>query len=426
MASIKARKRTDGGTSYLVRWREGGTRVGKEQSETFASGADKENLIAAERFRKRVELADQHWPKNWVAGVGEVEPDRVRGDQKLVDVGLEYVAQIVDCSPGQRRRYRGQLRILENVELVRHDGALIRPFAGYIADVTEDDIKLWLIQFDRALKTKSNYHGFLHGVFTYAIEKHLTAVHPLARTGVSRSKIKASQGDLRFLREAEFGIMLRLAHEDIRDLLLVEAGTGLRFGEITALWVEDVDFEQSTVRVNKAWKREGDDGEQDVPTWLKKRLGVKHVMRGHYLGNPKTPKSKRTITFSPLVGEALQRAVDGKQPDDLIFTSPTGKPHHTDFYEDRWVPLLGKLDKVGIRGLRFHDLRHTHVAWLIAGNVSLPHIQQRVGHDSIVTTIDTYGHLLPQGNEIINQVIECALRGQRIRPTGVVLHEEAS
>ena len=64
-------------------------------------------------------------------------------------------------------------------------------------------------------------------------------------------------------------------------------------------------------------------------------------------------------------------------------------------------------DRGGGRGalapFRFHDLRHTHVAWLIAGGAPLPHIQARLGHESITTTIDTYGHLLPAGDELISQ-----------------------
>ena len=70
----------------------------------------------------------------------------------------------------------------------------------------------------------------------------------------------------------------------------------------------------------------------------------------------------------------------------------------------------------GITPLRFHDLRHTHVAWLVAGGAALPHIQARLGQESITTTIDTYGHLLPAGDESISRIIDTALTGGTIRP----------
>ena len=96
------------------------------------------------------------------------------------------------------------------------------------------------------------------------------------------------------------------------------------------------------------------------------------------------------------------RKVDGKDPDDFVFLSRSGLPlHNGDFYTHVWRKLMKVLAAEGIPPFRFHDLRHTHVAWLIAGGAPLPHIQARLGHESITTTIDTYGHLLPAGDELI-------------------------
>jgi hypothetical protein len=48
----------------------------------------------------------------------------------------------------------------------------------------------------------------------------------------------------------------------------------------------------------------------------------------------------------------------------------------------------------------------------------LPHIQARLGHESITTTIDTYGHLLPAGDELISEIVDTALSGGVVRPGG--------
>ena len=45
--------------------------------------------------------------------------------------------------------------------------------------------------------------------------------------------------------------------------------------------------------------------------------------------------------------------------------------------------------------MRFHDLRHTHAAWLIANNENPKIAQGRLGHKSISTTLDAYGQLMP-------------------------------
>ena len=419
MAWIEQKRRADGGTSAVVRWRLGRSRSGGMQTETFGLGSDEQNLARAEGFKKMVEAAGQEWPDGWVKGEGFVRPradaDPMKPPPTVAEIGEEYVRQVVDLSPGQRKRYLAQVRLISSVEVSGRAGPY-RPFDRSVAMVKEGDVKAWLIGWDRSLKTKANYHGLLFGVFSYAVEQGWLTVNPCARTAPKRSRIKQSQADLRFLTEAEFATAARLAGED-GDLLSVAVGTGLRFGELTALWVSDVDLKHRTIRVNKAWKRDGEDDAQDIPAWLRRSLRAKHAMRGHHLGNPKTPRSRRTVTVSEEVASILARQVEGRESDDFLFTTPTGRPlHGADFYERIWYPLTARLRKEGVAPFRFHDLRHTHVAWLVAGGAPLPHIQARLGHESITTTIDTYGHLLPVGDELISEIINTALRGGEIRP----------
>jgi len=63
---------------------------------------------------------------------------------------------------------------------------------------------------------------------------------------------------------------------------------------------------------------------------------------------------------------------------------------------------------------RIHDLRHTHVSWLIAAGVTPAVIQARLGHESITTTIDRYGHLFPDAQQAAADAASLAFG--RIRP----------
>lgn len=420
MAWIEGKTRSDGGTSCVVRWRLGGARTGKPQNETFGAGSDAQNRARAEGFQQMVTAAGEHWPDGWVKGRGFVRDQGPGADQPAAprtfqEVGLEYVGQIVGCSPGQRSRYRSMIRQLATLE-VKSPAGPCKPFARVIGSITEDDVKVWLIGWDRSMKTKANYHGLMTGVFRYGQERGLVAQVPTRRTAPKKRQIKASQADLRFLTEKEFAATATAAADEA-DLLSVTVGTGMRFGEVTALWVSDVDLKHKTIRINKAWKRAGEDSEEDTPAWLRKQLRAKHTMRDHYLGNPKTPKSRRTIEISDKVAAILKRHVAGKSADDFVFVSPKGLPlHNSDFFVRVWTPLMAKLADHGVAPFRFHDLRHTHVAWLIAGGVPLPHIQARLGHESITTTIDTYGHLLPVGGDLIAHVVDTALSGKEIHP----------
>lgn len=116
MAWIAKKQRRDGGVSARVVWRLGGTREGAYQSETFGAGSDAQNLARADGFKRMVVAAGQRWPDGRAKGEGFVRPpgeaDPLKPPPRFVDIGEEYVRQIVDLSPGQRKRYLGQLQVL--------------------------------------------------------------------------------------------------------------------------------------------------------------------------------------------------------------------------------------------------------------------------------------------------------------------------
>jgi hypothetical protein len=109
MAWITDKQRTDGGTSYTVHWRTGGTRTGRQQAETFSAGTDAQNAAHAEGLLQMVTAAGQQWPAGWVKGRGfvhqpTVSPTQHSDARPFDEVGLEYVEQIVLLSPGQRKK----------------------------------------------------------------------------------------------------------------------------------------------------------------------------------------------------------------------------------------------------------------------------------------------------------------------------------
>jgi len=162
MAWIEKRKRGDGGVSARVLWRLGGARDGAKQIETFGAGSDAQNLARADGFKKMVDAAGQQWPEGWAKGEGFVRPkgaDPMTAPPRFVDIGEEYVRQIVDLSPGQRKRYLGHLSVLSRTKV---KGELI--FTRPVTAIHDSDLRDWLIEWDRSLKTKANYHGLMHGV----------------------------------------------------------------------------------------------------------------------------------------------------------------------------------------------------------------------------------------------------------------------
>ena len=133
-------------------------------------------------------------------------------------------------------------------------------------------------------------------------------------------------------------------------------------------------------------------------------------------GEAEDEESRRRITLAPRVVLALRRAVAGRAPDDLVFGAPRGgRLDQGNWYESRWQAAIKKAQEKGLtKSPRFHDLRHTHAAWLISAGVPLPVIQKRLGHKSIQITVDVYGGLLFQTHEVADLAIERALGGRRV------------
>ena len=129
-----------------------------------------------------------------------------------------------------------------------------------------------------------------------------------------------------------------------------------------------------------------------------------------WFDSPKTRYSTRAIIMSPRLKEAVEnhrfnqtvefaQKEKGKKPfnaDELIFTNGAGCPVDPDnIVKRQFHPAL---ERAGLRKIRFHDLRHTFASLLIDQGENIKFIQSQLGHASIQTTLDRYGHLMPLKN----------------------------
>ena len=142
---------------------------------------------------------------------------------------------------------------------------------------------------------------------------------------------------------------------------------GIREGELLALTPADFDFEKRTLTINKSYQRLN---KQDVIT------------------TPKTPKSNRVIQMPQFLCDELQdylKQLYGVEPDSRMF--PISKSY-----------LHREMDRgckqTGVKRIRIHDLRHSHISLLIDMGFTALAIAERVGHESIDITY-RYAHLFP-------------------------------
>ena len=78
--------------------------------------------------------------------------------------------------------------------------------------------------------------------------------------------------------------------------------------------------------------------------------------------------------------------------DDLVFRDHEGRPLRPDTVTHAWVKLVRR---IGLKGIRLHDARHTHASLMLKQGVHPKIVQERLGHASIGLTLDTYSHVAP-------------------------------
>ncbi|EOK48047.1 tyrosine-type recombinase/integrase [Enterococcus faecalis] len=164
--------------------------------------------------------------------------------------------------------------------------------------------------------------------------------------------------------------------------------TGMRAGEMIALTWSDIDFYNQTVRINKSAK----------------------LINGNYVTTtPKTESSNRYITINTKITAMLKKwqeiqpklLIDNFQnidSDKLLVFQYSEKHPSSDYYSKQIKKIIAK-NNLNLKPIRLHDFRHSHVALLIHNNEKNTTIKERLGHSSITTTIDTYGHLYPNSQK---------------------------
>lgn len=235
-------------------------------------------------------------------------------------------------------------------------------------------------------KTIRNCHGLLHKIMQAAVRAKLIRGNPCIGT-----KLPAKlHHEMRFLTEPEAERLLAALPAHWRPLVLLLVSTGLRWGEAIGLRVGRVDVLAKPARLT-------------VVEQLQELPGSGEIV----FVAPKSARSRRTVTFTAKVAEALAGLVLGDRR-AMVFTAPRGGYVRTRNFRRVWKTATAA---AGLEGLRIHDLRHTHAAWLISANVALTAVQHRLGHSSIAVTSDLYGHLLPAVDEGILLAVEAALAG---------------
>lgn len=264
----------------------------------------------------------------------------------------------------------------------------ILPYFGNkrVNDITAADIRQWqneLIKMGYSPTYLKTINNQLSAIFNYAVRYYDLKSNPCAKAG-SMGKSKAEEMDFwtgeEFRKFIDSVMNKRLSYMAFMTLYW----TGMRLGELLALNPKDVDLKKRTISITKSYQR----------------LGKKDVITP-----PKTPKSKRVITIPEFLATDIKDYMDSLydlQEDDRLFPI-------TKYYLEH--EMQRGIKESGVKRIRVHDLRHSHASMLIELGFSPLEIANRLGHEKVETTLNTYAHLYPNKQTKLAERLDSEYRG---------------
>jgi len=247
-------------------------------------------------------------------------------------------------------------------------------------------------------RTCLHIHRVLHTAFNHAVlVDRLLKENPLERVKAPRP----SEFEVKAMNPEQVRLLLEVAKGTRLEVpVALAAVTGLRRGELLALRWANVDLERGSLFVAEALEQT-------------RTSGVRF----------KAPKSKSSRRFIPLALESVeilrahreaQNGAKKRAPfcvdNDLVFCNPDGQPWPPDTFTVQFAQLA---KNVGMKGFRFHDLRHAFASLTLADGRPIKEVQLLMGHSTANTTLSVYARAVEGlGRDAVNSLSRSLLSPQ--------------
>lgn len=217
--------------------------------------------------------------------------------------------------------------------------------------------------------TVRRVHATLRRAFRDAVRWGLLEKNPVESCDPPR---QARNDVMRTWSLEELRTFLELTKDDeLAELWLLLATTGMRRGEALGLRWSDVDLRTRVISIRQSLVLVGS--------------------RPHY-AEPKSPRSRRVIVLDIPTTDSLERLRSNGSSSGLVFKTDAGEPFHPAAVSRRFRDIV---DGSVLPRIRLHDLRHTYATLALRSGVHPKIVSERLGHSTIALTLDVYSHALP-------------------------------
>ncbi len=237
-------------------------------------------------------------------------------------------------------------------------------------------------------------HGVLRSALNTAVKRRLIPYNPANHIELAAENNRRVKP---WTTEECQGFLARSADDRLTDLYRLMIVTGMRRGETVGLRWEDVDLDDECLFVIQQ---------------------ITDVNGHSVVSSPKTKRGQRLVQLDPDTVEALHRHREAQNLERLawgaawndagmVFTREDGRALRPEYVTRHFQDLT---EKVGLRPIRLHDLRHTSASLALAAGVDLKVVSERLGHSQLAITADLYTHVNRKLGKAAAQQIADVLR----------------
>ncbi|MBA3629267.1 MAG: site-specific integrase [Actinobacteria bacterium] len=324
------------------------------------------------------------------AFLAAVETDKRRGEWTDPRLGRVTLGEYVETWAATKANVRARTRLNVEGRLRAHILPVFGPVA--LGAIQPADVRAWVAELSAKglapSTVKATYLTFGQIMRTAEIDG---IIHRSPCIGVELPA-DSSRTEMHFLTPGQVAALASSVDDRYRCLIFTAAYTGMRAGELGALKLERVNLLKRTVDVVES-------------------LGE---VRGVLTTGPTKTGKRRTVSLPSFLADMIGAHI-GSYPgrDGYVFTAAQGGPiRQHNFRERHFKPATRR---AGLpEGVRFHDLRHTCAAILIDQGSNPKQIQARLGHASIRTTLDRYGHLFDGHDAALLEGLDATYREAKV------------
>lgn len=242
-----------------------------------------------------------------------------------------------------------------------------------------------MIKYNLSANTVIHHHAIIRKCLDYAFKMDIIPNNPADR--IQRPKMEQFIGS--FYNENELNTLFEKSKGDPLELVvLVTAFYGLRRSEVLGLQWDAFDFENKTITIKHTVTITNTDGNNrkiECKDRTKNKSSYRTLPLFDNIANKLLDFKEKQEAFKKAFGKSYD-----KKYLNYVFVNPQGKLLRPDYVTEHFSILLSK---IGLKHIRFHDLRHSCASLLLAKDINMKAIQEWLGHSCFSTTANLYAHL---------------------------------